>query len=445
MKLKVFFIFILSILFLSLISAIEFDMKSNFSQGETLMARVSGNFLNSISEDDILFFRNHVRIPLIPFVEEINNDFYIYAQLLGKAPNNYSLLIENARYFQAGQIIERDLRKNFTITENFSDFSIDPGFIVSDNDFSIEVQNLRGTQITVTTKILNASESQGGFFGGLFGGGSDYEEQITLNSGEIRNINFEAENFTSLTLQKIQLSTDNTIYEIPVYLSFAETEEEEEVIETKLRFELSELDVSMSTDSETKRIIYLLNLGNQDLEDIELLISDQLKPYLWLSTEKISALSGNSSFQIELVFSSDSEEKLIVGKIRARILNETFDYLPVTLNFLESFEPSPGEEAEGDEDGTISDDVSEVAIQACSELNGVICNQGYECSGNIEYVRDGVCCLGSCRQIEESSTGKIIGWLIVAVIIGFLAWFYFKRYKGVRRVVDLLGIGKGKR
>jgi len=104
MRIRIFFT-ILLLLLLPLISAVEFDMKSDFSQGETLQAKISGNFLKSITKEDIKFFRDHVRTSINPSLEKIDDDFYIYAQLSGKNPNNYSIVIENAQYYESQQIV----------------------------------------------------------------------------------------------------------------------------------------------------------------------------------------------------------------------------------------------------------------------------------------------------------------------------------------------------
>jgi len=120
--------FVILILLLPVLSAVEFDMKTNFSQDETLILKVSGNFFEPILKEDILFFEEHTRIPLIPFVVEIENEFYIYSQLIGKQPGNYSIVIKKAKLFQEGIVVERDLTQNFTITDDFADFSVEPGF-----------------------------------------------------------------------------------------------------------------------------------------------------------------------------------------------------------------------------------------------------------------------------------------------------------------------------
>ena len=103
---KTLIIFFTFLFLFPLAIAIEIDMKTDFNQGETLIAKISGNFYEPISREDIVFNRDHVRTSIIPFVAKIDNDFYIYAQLLYKSPNNYSIIIENARFIQGNKIIE---------------------------------------------------------------------------------------------------------------------------------------------------------------------------------------------------------------------------------------------------------------------------------------------------------------------------------------------------
>ena len=395
MEKKFFFIF----LFLSIIplaTAIEIDMKTNFSQGETLIAKISGNFYEAISKEDVVFNRGHVRTSIIPFVAEINNDFYIYARLLDKSPNDYSIVIENVKYIQGNKIIEEDISKNFSINENMADFSISPGFIITDKDFFIEVRNLQNDEISVNS--------------------------IILKSGETKEINFEIEDFEKFDI--IELSNENLKYEIPVYI-FSKTEKKKEKI---FRFEPSELDVSIATNSETFKIIYLRNIGEGTIEGISLTVSDSLIPYLDFSIDEISKIEENSSKKINVYFYSYDEEREIEGQITA-VSGETYAYASVFLNFLKDYIPVNGEEIE---DTFVS--------ETCSELNGKICNPDQQCDGKIEYAIDGVCCIGTCTEIQESSTWTTIGWAIIIIVVVFLVWFYFKRYKGAKGISDLVRV-----
>lgn len=218
-------LFISFLLILPLVSAVQVDMKTEFSQGETLMAEISGNFLEYLEKENIFFYREHVKIPLNYDLSKIDDKYYIYAQLGDKLPNNYSLRIENTRYMQGVNIVEEDIIKNFVITDDLADFKVNPGFIIADETFTIEVQNLRDFKIKIDINE-NKTLIGGGLFGSLFGGLQGFEEDIELFSGEIRNLEFDLGDETSFSF--IELKTENITYEIPVYVFVIETTESEE-------------------------------------------------------------------------------------------------------------------------------------------------------------------------------------------------------------------------
>ena len=400
---------VLILFIVPIISAVELDMKSEFKQGETFMARVSGNFLDLILEENIFFYREHVRTPMIFDVQEIEDEFYIYAQLLDKAENNYSIVIKNARYMDGGKISEQEIRGNFSIIPEQADFSISPGFVFTEDDFFIEVQNLQDYKISIQSKT---SSEDSGFLNSLFG--SDGENLVDLKSGEIKKINFELGNITQSALKIIELSTENLKYEIPIYV-FVENKSGEEL--KSFRFEPSNLNISMATNSSSTRIIYLRNTGEQTLENISLSVSDSLSEYLSLSINEIETLEKNSSIKIEFSLSSDWDEKKIQGQITAKENGNFYSYSSVFLNFIKDYIPEDEEEP--------------VTSDTCAELGGEICEDNEECDEEIN-AQDGVCCLGNCEEIKKSSTGKIIGWIIIIGIIGFLVWFFKQRYKGVK-------------
>ena len=57
---KIFCFFIFALLTLQIVSAVEFDVNTNFDQGETLIAKVSGNFVDNINKENVFFYRRHM-------------------------------------------------------------------------------------------------------------------------------------------------------------------------------------------------------------------------------------------------------------------------------------------------------------------------------------------------------------------------------------------------
>jgi|SRR3989344_4594240 len=437
MKKNITLIFILLLIF-PIISAVEFDVKDSFSQGETLTAKLSGNFVDSVSNDNIFFYRGHVRIAMNPEIAKINDEYYIYAQLSGKNQGNYSVSIENVKYMKGSEIVDEKIIKNFTIINTSADFSINPGFVITNQDFFIQTQNLKDSKIDIKIKTDTIyGSTSGGFLDFLFGNSSSETQQetsVTLKSGEIKKINFNIKNITQTTLKTIELSTGSLVYTIPVYILVNKTQDTKK--EPALGFGQEGLNVSISTDSKTERIIYLTNTGKGTLVNITLSVSESLKPYISVFPIEIKDLEEGSSVKITLDINSDFSEKSIEGEIKAKNTEDTgsiYAYFELILNFIEDYKPLPG----------VNETI--VRTKTCLEINGTICDSDEKCEGKTENAKDGVCCIGTCKKEDVSNTGKIIGWTIVVIIVLFLLWFFKTKYKGAKKEVDLLKIGSGKR
>ncbi|MEK6757489.1 MAG: hypothetical protein AABX88_00020, partial [Nanoarchaeota archaeon] len=294
-------ILILFLLVLPAISAVEFDMKSNFSQGETLLARVSGNFVDPILKGNVFFYKGSTRVPMDFNIVELEGEFYIYVQLLGKEKNNYSISIEDVNYVSGREILDDNIVKNFTITNESADFTITPGAVNTNKGFSVTVQNLKDYKINLLVKTKETtSKVSEGFFGSLFGEVKEEKEgtTIAIKSGEIKKIDFTLINFTKSELKKIEFSSNNLIYEIPVYVFLNGTTEQEKGIRA-MEFDIPSLNISVPTNSEATRITYLKNIGEEKLENITLILSEELKPYLNFSITQIEDIKKNRSEQID--------------------------------------------------------------------------------------------------------------------------------------------------
>lgn len=433
------------------ISAVEFNLKEELSQGETLTARVSGNFLDPILKENIHFYRGHSPTSLSFEVLKIENDYYIYSSLLGKNPGNYSIAIEGARYFQGNNIINEDITKNFTITNETADFSVNPGVVSTDKDFYIEVQNLKNSEITISINTITSNNTGSGFFDILFGSSNNEVNSIVLKSGEIKKINFNINelNLTKNSLNTIELSSQSGFkYEIPVYVfSTSDSFNEETTKEKSFRFEKSKISINTSTESNTTEIIYLENTGKSDIEDISLFVSKSLEPYVFLSTNNISKIKQDSNSKIEIYILPSKEKKSIQGQITARApLNPEIEngeniyaYSAVFLNFIENYKPFDKEKNETSNKSS--------SKETCSNLGGEICNSeiGEECGGDFSYATDGVCCLSECIKPKKSSTGKIIGWTIIFIIIIFVVWFFKFKFRRTKREANLFKIARRRR
>jgi len=432
-------VFSLSILIISIqiISAVQIEMNDEYSQGETLIAKISGNFIDAIGNSNILFYRDYIRVPTQFTISKINEDYYLYAILTNKVQGNYSLQIQNVKYKVATQVKEDTIIKNFIIKNTTADFYVTPGFVKTSEDFFLELTNLLDSKIQIEIFYENSSEEEG-FFESLFGTGSS-TQTVELSSGQIKKINFYFnDSINESTLTTINLTTENISYSVPVFMEFNGTKKIEGTGE--LTFEPLFLNVSLPTNSNTIRIIYLNNIDEDIIvKNISLYVSDNLKPYVNLSVTEIDELDENSTIRIEFNISSPENEDNLEGQITARYENNTdelFAHSAIFLSFIKDYVPKY------DENITVIDK------KTCAQLNGTICSATTEtCLGESVYANDGTCCLIKCevKEEEKSSTLKIIGWSLVALIVLFLAWFFIKKYKKVNNPIDLLKAAKGKR
>jgi uncharacterized membrane protein len=415
---KFFLSFFIFVILLSGIFAVEVEMNSEYLQGETLIAKISGNFLNPISRSNIFFYREHVRVSFEYQITKIGYDYYLYALLVGKTAGNYSLSIEDARYSTSGITSEEDIVKNFSLSNETADFSVNPGLIEASDNFSITVKNLRDSSLDVEASTSEFTEpvyvlSEG-----------NKDSTIKLNPGENKKINFFVGK-TETTLHNILFSSENTTYKIPASVSGAGTSSELSD-DRVLNFQSSDLVLYIPTHFTYRELIYLYNLNDSELEDIRISLSDELAYYAVLSDEKIDTIEGKSNKSIELSFFSE-EEKDIEGYLYVTLDNKSFSLL-VSAKFVEN-----------------ASDVETPSAKTCAELGGVVCEtQTKTCDVNLISGKDGWCCTGTCSEIKTSNSGRIIAVILILLVIILLVWFYFKKYKKSKKPVDLLKVAKGK-
>lgn len=398
------------LLILPLATAVEFDVEETYKQGETMIVKASGNFIDPILKENVIFKRGHVKIPLIYDVLRIDEEFYIYA-VLPEEQNNYSVSIEDVPYKRGSEVLDDTITREFKTSANSTaDFNVKPGVVIANDAFSLEVQNLKDSKIAITTT-------------------TNVEEKIiTLKSGDIEKIDFLIEDFTEPTLEKIVLESAGMKYEVPlsVFLNFTT-----EPVNKEFRFDPSSVDLEMATNDNSTRVLYLYNIGNKDIENITLSVSGDVAPYVSFQ-ETIEELEEDSSVRVDLVFTSDEDERTLTGEIRADA-DGFYAYAPLSVKFIPGFIPA-GEEG------------PETLDDTCENLGGKICATGVECQDNdIVYATDGICCMSSCKQTKEVKFNwKIIGWVLVIVAVVFVIWFYFAKYRKTQASVVKTPLDKAK-
>lgn len=404
--------------FFPLISAVEFAMNDNFSQGETIVAKISGNFITPITNANVFFYRGHVQIPIQYDVANLNGDYYIYAITTGKSSeDDYSLSIKNIQYMKGADVSNETLAKNFTITNETAAFSVNPGVIVASDNFSIEVQNLLDNQITLQVNTITGTGKA------IFIPPNNLEQySFSINSGDIQKINFNGGSGES-AVQAIELSAGNFTFSLPVYLSSSSG-----LQSSGLSFTPSEFAANLLSNSTSTQTFFLYNNGGRDITNISLSLSSSLRSIATLSQTQIASLTAGSHVPIDVSFSPNSEEE-IDGVLQAAAGNFSANSY-ITLSFSSNS----------------SNQTQANVPQTCAELNGTICNgDNQKCDTTPVYASDNVCCLTKCQQVQKSSSGTIIAIIIIVLIAGLLLWFYFKKYKKAKKPVDFVKIAQGKK
>jgi hypothetical protein len=418
---------LLFLLLIPLATAVEFDVKTSYNQGETVLAKLSGNFVEPVLRENILFYRQRIdgngylRVPMNQYdITTIEGEYYIYAQL-PESSGNYSISVEGTRYYQGSKIADDSIVRYFTIGNQTVDFSIFPGFINTPDGFSVELQNLQDSKISVKINTATNSGSSDSFYSSFFGSVSDGNDySVSLKSGEKKKVDFLVSNIKNTTFKTIKFSTNSLSYELPVLIFVNKTIEAKK--QREIQFNPSWINVTTSTNSSYDKIIYIKNTGEENIENISLNLSENLKDFVTLSIVNIEELEENSSYKVELLFSSNTSQSLI-GTLRAKadMVSETLD---IYFNVIEGYIPTYNE--------------TEDANKTCTELGGNTCG-GNACSGTEVISQGKTCCLGLCGDSGGgTSTGKIIGWILVLIIAGFLLWFFFAKYRGAKRPFNLL-------
>lgn len=438
MKRELVFLLLLLVSFSS-VSAASIEMPSEIDRGETVIAKLSGNFLSNVAEENVFLYREHIRVPFEVSVDKLDGIYYIYFQTTKESAGNYSLRIKDIEYYKTlGETTKEDLMQNFSISEEIADFSVEPGFLITNEEtYVLNIQNLQDTDLTIGVgEILSIEEGKDegeSLFDRLFGSsdtnetGSNEAEgtpiysqgSVTLLAGETKSLEFSNEGI-SQTLKKASISTSRTSYEVPV---FVQGNFSSELDSAELKFNILEVIMPLYKNSSEKVVANLTNIGNAISEDVSIMVSSEISPFVEVSFNQIDSLNPSETLQLELVFSSNEIiEDQIIGEIFAEDSEGNEDSIEIQINFLE----------EGDEEPEISKD-EPFSRKTCEDLGGGKCEDGTVCSQNLTQAEDTLqCCLGECEKEETSSSGKIIGWTIIIAIVILFLWFFLTRYRGAK-------------
>ena len=154
-------ILILLVSLIPTILAIEISLsKTSYQPQETLQAEITGNFISLNSENILVYKQDAVHsTPVISDLTKQGDIYYFYA-ILPNQEGNFSLKIENSQYIEAGQTKTDTIIQDFILKKtNESALSINPGFIIASEDFSIKVKSLNNNQ-DVSAELESTQETK---------------------------------------------------------------------------------------------------------------------------------------------------------------------------------------------------------------------------------------------------------------------------------------------
>lgn len=425
MKNKIFSLFFIVVISLSLVSSVEISMKESVKLGEGFIIQISGNFIEPLTKANVQFYRRHMKTSIEPYeLKYIEGSYYLSFIPLDKIPDNYSIVLDDIKYMVGMQRLETPVSKEFRILSEKVPFSINPPLKIADDQYSIEIINLMQTSLEIDLqkkeKLISDMNVTGepveanGFFDILFGlFDGDFEnyssedslgssEKIYLQSGEVKTITYpkpQNEGF-----QMLEFFYENEAYGAMIYTpKTIETAEEDEPVQ-----ENDSVDESDEAVNET-----------EDEEDES----------FWDSLNDL--FSGNKTDE-EPVQNSSNITYLDNGTI---IVDGV-----VFEDFVEN--ESTSNNTDSNEEIVTTDE----GIKTCEAIGGKVCTPNEEvCEGETKYSKSAVCCLGECVKVEKSSTGKTVGWALIIAITLFVTWFLKKKYmKAKPKNPNLLEIGKKK-
>jgi hypothetical protein len=178
--------------------AISSDLKDTCVPKETLIGKISGAVLSSISREQVDLVKDgHIGVAFEYDIKKLGDQYYIWLNA-PQNPGNYTLKITDIVTLVGGvpQIV--DYEKNFKVEGALTDYSINPGFIDADEDFEIDVTLYEdaGKQI-----------------------GISFPEQRTVNLlPGVNPIHFSIEGIIGLETTTITVGK----YSVPAYISGAE-------------------------------------------------------------------------------------------------------------------------------------------------------------------------------------------------------------------------------
>ncbi len=406
---RIFILGIFLIFLLNFVGAIDIGLREEYSKRESAIGEISGVVLGDINSANVFLKKANLEIPFEYGVVKIEGKYYIWI-ITPAESGNYSLIIEDVLIFADGEQKIVDLKKDFHVGENLSDYNIKPGAINTNKDFEIDSFLFEENEIEIETNI-------------------PYSMSLKLRPGQ-NKIKFYVSEIEGIKSENMQFGK----YQIPAYIIGTKkttntSVENNQTNSSSPGQETNQSSGSNDTVSIWKELIlapelirsknirgepsrFYFTINNPS--NISRLVSIGYDPEkIILRANRTFYLGDNESKKIEFYprnYSEELNEKITLnGEWGKRELS-------VEISFTEN---------ESEVLTEVLKNSSKESLYYCSELGGSECSAEQTCSSEETMSLDGSCCLDECVALEEqgSWTGYIIaGVLIVILIIVFLKY-----------------------
>ncbi len=404
-------ILILTLILITQTIALEIDFsKSSYQPREILQAEITGGLID-VNAGDFFIYEKGIQhpIPTIPYLLKKNNKYYFYTILPNKE-GNFSFIIKNLKYFDEGRLVTQDFSRDLIIEKtNESALSIEPGFILTSEDFSIKIKNVNERTLVIT-KLISTDQIQ----------------NFSLENEEEKIIKFYISEISEDTILEINN------YKIPIFLIKKDNQTETPHNdfpnnEINLMITPSKINASITSDENYLFIFLLKNFEEKNLTNLKFSTNLPKDLNFEISPREINSLKINESVFINLSINVPKKFKEeIYGEIILVFDNpfenptDSFSNISIPIFF------------------EIVEDITEVNLNetsvtgswSCLEM-GEICNYSQKCNGEPTSSLEGPCCIGECIEDKpKSSSGKLIlFFLFLLVLFGVLGFYLYKKKK----------------
>ena len=254
-----------------------------------------------------------------------------------------------------------------------------------------------------------------------------YRRHLDTSFEEMRVLKIEDDFYVTAKIPSEKVEDEYSIEISGVkYMVGAETSEEKLVKNFTISSETS--DFSVYPQVEIFNETFSIEIQNLNPSKIELNFVGNFETIdpLELKSGEIEEIEFNFDYDVDfekINISSGDEEKIVLvylGEGEREVVNVT---VPDENDTGVEIQENVTEDVEKDDEIKKSD-------KTCSELNGTFCIVGNEtCDGDVVDAQDVTCCLDKCVEKKENNMGKTLGWILIIVVVGFLAWFFKKRFK----------------